>query len=169
MAHVNPAVERWQNQARDNPEAFWAEAANQLRWFRGWDRVFDWSPPDFPFRWFVGAQTNLSYNCLDVHVERGWGDHAALIGENERGARRVLSYAQLLDEVKRTSAALRGMGIERGDRVAIYMPTCVEAIVLMLAVTRIGAIHMLVFAGFGRARSASVFVCPAQRPSSART
>jgi acetyl-CoA synthetase len=149
MDVVNPLVKRWQKQAREQPESFWAEAAAELPWFRRWDRVLDWTPPDFPFRWFVGGQTNLSYNCLDHHVRRGWSGHAALIAANERGERRVLTYAQLLEEVKRTAAALRGLGIERGDRVAIYMPTCVEAIVLMLAVTRIGAIHLVVFAGFG--------------------
>src|SRR5262249_53048008 len=92
---------------------------------------------------------NLSYNCLDYHVGRGWGGHAALVAENERGERRVYTYAQLLDAVKRAAAALRGLGIQRGDRVAIYMPTSPEAIVLMLAATRIGAIHLVVFAGFG--------------------
>jgi acetyl-CoA synthetase len=122
-------VERWQHQARDDPEAFWADAADQLHWFRRWDRVFDWSPPNFPFRWFVDGQTNLSYNCLDRHVQRGWGDHPALIAENERGGREMLTYAELLDDVKRAAAALRGMGLERGDRIAIYMPTCTEAIV----------------------------------------
>ncbi|HEY3060913.1 MAG TPA: acetate--CoA ligase [Chloroflexota bacterium] len=149
MDVVNPLVKRWQHYARDDPDAFWSEAADKLHWFRRWDRVLDWRPPDFPFRWFVDGQTNLSYNCLDRHVLRGWGGHAALIAENERGERRTLTYAQLLEEVKRTAAALRGLGIERGDRVAVYMPTCLEAIVLMLAITRIGAIHLVVFAGFG--------------------
>ncbi|MBX6342653.1 MAG: AMP-binding protein, partial [Thermomicrobiaceae bacterium] len=83
------------------------------------------------------------------HVARGWGGRAALIAESERGERRVLTYAQLLEAVKRAAAALRGLGIRRGDRVAIYMPTYPEAIVLMLAATRIGAIHIVVFAGFG--------------------
>src|SRR5438876_792503 len=149
MDVVNPIVKRWRTRAHEDPEAVWAEAAELLPWFRRWDQVLDWTPPNFPFRWFVGGHTNLSYNCLDHHVQRDWGGHAALIGENERGERRVLTYAQLLEEVKRTAAALRGLGIQRGDRVAIYMPTCVEAIVLMLAVTRIGAIHLVVFAGFG--------------------
>jgi acetyl-CoA synthetase len=147
MDAVNPIVKRWQQRGIEDPDGLWAEAAAQLPWFRHWDRVLDWTPPTF--RWFIGGQTNLSYNCVDVHVQRGWGGHAALIGENERGDRRVLTYAQLLEEVKSTAAALRGLGIQQGDRVAVYMPTCLEAIVLMLALTRIGAIHLVVFAGFG--------------------
>jgi len=149
MDVVNPIIKRWQQHAREDPDAFWSDAASALPWFRRWEQVLDWTPGEFPFRWFVGGQTNLSYNCLDHHVQRGWGGHAALIAENERGGRQVLTYAQLLEQVKRAAAALRGMGIERGDRVAIYMPTCTEAIVLMLAATRIGAIHLVVFAGFG--------------------
>jgi acetyl-CoA synthetase len=147
MDLVNPVVQQWKRQATEDPEGFWARAAESLPWFRTWDQVFDWSPERF--RWFVGAQTNLSYNCLDHHVQRGWGGHAALVAENERGERRVHTYAQLLEAVKRTASALRGMGVGRGDRVAIYMPACSEAIVLMLAVARIGAIHLVVFAGFG--------------------
>ena len=147
MDVINPIVKRWQRRGIEDPDGLWAEAAEQLPWFRRWDRVLDWTPPTF--RWFVGGQTNLSYNCLDVHVQRGWGGHAALIAENERGERRVFTYALLLEEVKRTAAALRGLGIQRGDRVAVYMPTCPEAIVLMLALMRIGAIHLVVFAGFG--------------------
>src|SRR5207302_2797850 len=80
---------------------------------------------------------------------RGWGGHAALVAEDERGGRRVYTYAQLLEAVKQAAAALRGLGIGKGDRVAVYMPTCPEAIILMLACARIGAIHLVVFAGFG--------------------
>jgi len=145
--NVSPVVKRWKLRGTEDPDGLWAEAADHLPWFSRWDRVLDWTPPTF--KWFVGGRTNISYNCLDHHVRRGWGGHAALIGENERGERRVLTYAQLLEEVKRTAAALRGLGVQKGDRVAIYMPTCIEAIVLMLAVTRIGAIHLVVFAGFG--------------------
>ncbi|HWP28630.1 MAG TPA: AMP-binding protein, partial [Chloroflexota bacterium] len=147
MEPINPIVRRWQQEAARDPEGFWARAAEQLPWFRRWDLVFEWDPPTF--RWFIGGQTNLSYNCLDHHVARGWGGHAALVAETEWGERRVYTYAQLLEAVKQAAAALRGLGIQRGDRVAIYMPTCPEAIVLMLAATRIGAIHLIVFAGFG--------------------
>ncbi len=144
---INPIVNRWCREAQEHPDAFWARAAAQLHWFRTWDRVFEWTFPTF--RWFVGGETNLAYNCLDHHVQRGWGGHTALIYVNERGERQLYTYAQLTHEVERVAAALRGMGIQKGDRLTIYMPTCPEAIILMLATVRIGAIHSVVFAGFG--------------------
>lgn len=147
MNLVSPIVQRWIEDAREDPEAFWGKAAEQLPWFRTWDRVFEWTPPTF--RWFIGGQTNLAYNALDYHVKRGWGGHTALVYLNERGERRLFTYAQLLHEVERVAAALRGMGIQKGDRITIYMPTFPEAIMLMLAAARIGAIHVVVFAGFG--------------------
>ena len=147
MEVINPAIRRFTREATEDPEGFWARAAEQLPWFRKWDRVFEWTPPTF--RWFIGAQTNLCYNCLDYHVERGRGGQAALIFEDERGEWRVYTYARLLHEVKRASAALRALGIKKGDRIAIYMPTCPEALTIMLASVRIGAIHVAIFAGFG--------------------
>ncbi|MFL5592632.1 MAG: acetate--CoA ligase [Ktedonobacteraceae bacterium] len=147
MDLISPVVHRWVQDAREDPEDFWGRAAEQLPWFRKWDRVFEWTPPTF--RWFVGGQTNLAYNALDYHVKHGWGGHTALVYLNERGERRLFTYAQLLHEVERLAAALRGMGIQKGDRITIYMPTCPEAIMLMLAAVRIGAIHVVVFAGFG--------------------
>jgi acetyl-CoA synthetase len=147
MDLVSPVVRRWIEDARENPEVFWGRAAEQLPWLRKWDRVFEWTPPTF--RWFTGGQTNLAYSALDYHVKRGWGGHTALVYLNERGERQAFTYAQLLHEVERLAAALRGMGIQKGDRITIYMPTCPEAIMLMLAAVRIGAIHVVVFAGFG--------------------
>ena len=147
MNLTSPVVNRWLQEARENPDAFWGRAAEQLPWFRKWDRVFEWTPPTF--RWFIGGQTNLAYNALDHHVRRGWGGHTALVYLNERGERRSFTYGQLKHEVERLAAALRGMGVQKGDRITIYMPTCPEAIMLMLAATRIGAIHIVVFAGFG--------------------
>lgn len=147
MEVISPMVRRFTRQAIEDPERFWARAADDLPWFRKWDSVFEWTPPTF--RWFVGGRTNLCYNCLDYHVERGRGGQAALIAEDERGGRRVYTYAQLLNEVTRAAAALRGLGIKKGDRIAIYMPTCPEAITIMLAAVRIGAIHVAIFAGFG--------------------
>ena len=147
MELVNPIVRRWLQDGKSDPDAFWARAARQLHWFRPWDQTFVWEPPSF--RWFVGGQTNLAWNALDYHVERGRGGHAALVGLNERGERRVFTYAQLLSEVETVAAALRGLGVRKGDRITIYMPTCPEAILLMLAAVRIGAIHVVVFAGFG--------------------
>jgi acetyl-CoA synthetase len=144
---TGPIVRRWLEEARREPEAFWARAAGHLHWFKSWDRAFEHAPPTF--RWFSGGRTNLSWNALDRHVAAGLGGRAALIYLNETGARAVYTYAQLLHDVQRTAAALRGLGIVRGDRVTIYMPPSPEAVILMLAVTRIGAIHSVVFAGFG--------------------
>ena len=140
-------VRRWIDEGLQDPDGFWERAARELPWFRPWERVFVSDPPTF--RWFVGAETNLAYNAVDRHVAAGQGGRAALVCINERGERRVLTYAQLLHEVKRLSAALRGLGIGRGDRVTIYMPPCPESIALMLATVRIGAMHSVVFAGFG--------------------
>jgi acetyl-CoA synthetase len=128
-------------------EEFWAQAAGELPWFRRWDSVFERDGRSF--RWFAGAETNLAWNCLDRHVEEGRGEQTALIYVNERGARESRTYAELLAEVERAAAALRALGIEKGDRLTLYMPTSPEAIVLMLATVRIGAIHSVVFAGFG--------------------
>ena len=144
---VSPVVQKWIDEGKNDPDALWGRAANELHWFRKWDRVLEWTPPTF--KWFVGAQTNLAYNALDYHVKRGWGGHAALVYLNERGERRTYTYAHLLHEVERVAAALRGMGIKKGDRLTVYMPTSPEAIILMLATVRIGAIHSVVFAGFG--------------------
>ncbi len=147
MDLVNPIVRRWCWEAADDPEGFWARAAEQLPWFRKWDRVFEWEFPTF--RWFVGGVTNLAHNGLDHHVASGRGDHPALVYANERDERRSFTYAELHGHVERIAAALRGMGMAKGDRLTIYMPTCSEAIMLMLAAVRIGAIHSVVFAGFG--------------------
>jgi acetyl-CoA synthetase len=144
------------DQARRDPETFWDRAARELPWFRTWDRVFEArgtepSGEEFQpaFRWFAGAHTNLAYNALDHQVANGRGPHTALIYFNERGAERRFTYAGLLQEVQCIAAALRALGIGKGDRVTVYMPTSPEAIALMLAVVRIGAIHSVVFAGFG--------------------
>ncbi len=147
MQPIHPNVRRWRQDATDDPEQFWARAAAELPWLRPWDQTFQWEYPTF--RWFVGGQTNLAYNALDHHVTRGRGGHAALIYATERGERRVLTYAMLLHGVEKVAAALRGMGIGKGDRLTIYMPPCPESIMLMLATVRIGAIHSVVFAGFG--------------------
>jgi len=151
---VSPKVRKLRTAAKDDPDSFWARAADALPWHRRWDRVFEWDPehPDERgryFRWFIGGQTNLAWNCVDRHVLDGNGGRAALVCEDENGGRTVLTYAQFQHEVRTAAAALRGLGIGKGDRIGIYMPTCREAIVLMLACVRIGAIHIVVFAGFG--------------------
>jgi acetyl-CoA synthetase len=147
MGLINPIVRRWCRDAATDPEGFWGRAAEALPWFRKWDRVFEWNFPTF--RWFLGGRTNLAYNGLDYHVARGWGGNTALIYANERGGRRRFTYAELKSHVERIAAALHGMGIQKGDRITVYMPACPEAIMLMLATVRIGAIHSVVFAGFG--------------------
>ena len=147
MSIVTPAVRKWIEDGLSDPEAFWARAADALPWFRRWDRAFEWSFPTF--RWFIGGETNLAYNALDRHVAAGRGGHPALIYMNERGERRALTYQELLALVESIAASLRALGIGKGDRLTIYMPTSPEAIALMLATVRIGAIHSVVFAGFG--------------------
>ncbi len=147
MSRLTPVVQKWIEDARRDPDAFWARAAGQVPWSRTWDRVFEWTFPTF--RWFIGGETNLAYSALDHHVEHERGGHTALIYLNERGDRRLFTYASLLYEVERVAAALRALGLRKGDRITIYMPTCPEAIVLMLATVRIGAVHSVVFAGFG--------------------
>src|SRR5207249_10299337 len=100
--------------------------------------------------WFTGGMTNISYNCLDMNVSKnGRGDHIALISENERMESSSYTYSQLLEKVKEVTAALRAQGVRKGDRIAIYLPTIPEAVIAMLAATRMGAIHLVVFAGFG--------------------
>lgn len=147
MELIPPQVRSLMAAARADPEGFWARAASALPWLRPWDRVY--VRQGASFRWFEGGITNLCYNALDRHVEARRSGHAALVYANERGERVVLTYGQLLHLVRRLSAALRGLGVRRGDRVTVYMPTCPEAIALMLACVRIGAIHSVVFAGFG--------------------
>jgi acetyl-CoA synthetase len=151
---INSKIAAMRREASADPEAFWGQAGEMLPWHRKWDAVFEWDPgrPDERgryFRWYAGGLTNIAWNAVDRHVERGRGGVPALVCENERGARRVLTYAQLQEQVDQAAAALRGLGIAAGDRVGIYMPTCAESVIVMLACARIGAIHLVVFAGFG--------------------
>jgi len=128
-------------------EAFWARQADELlTWRKPWDSVLDW---DLPFaRWFVGGQLNVSENCLDRHVTEGRGGRVAFHWEGEPGDSRTITYADLLDEVQRFANVLKGLGVGRGDRVAIYMPMIPELPVALLACSRIGAPHSVVFGGF---------------------
>ena len=134
------------DRANADPVAYWAEAARSLDWYRPWDTVLTWDPPDA--RWFEGGELNVSVNCLDRHVEAGFGDKVAYHWEGEPGDRRQITYAELLAEVSRCANALRELGVGRGDRVAIYMPMILEMPIAMLACTRIGAPHTVVFGGF---------------------
>jgi acetyl-CoA synthetase len=132
----------------DDPEGFWLEASQRLDWTTPPERALELREPP-TFAWFPGGRTNISVNALDRHVAAGNGDRTALITLDERGSRRAFTYSDLLAEVERAAAALRGLGITKGDRLTIYIPTSAEAIIAMLATTRIGAIHCVVFAGFG--------------------
>jgi acetyl-CoA synthetase len=127
--------------------AFWAEQAGRLSWDREWDEVLDWSNPPFA-KWFVGGKLNVAYNCVDRHVEAGHGEQVAYHWEGEPGDTRTITYAQLQDEVSRAANALTELGVQAGDRVAIYLPMIPEAVISMLACARIGAVHMVVFGGF---------------------
>ena len=129
-----------------DPEGFWAEAAEGLHWFRRWDSVFQWDYPNF--RWFVGGQTNIAYNALDVHLTTERRNKAALIWLGEDGTEQVYTYARLAQQVNRCANGLKSLGVGKGDRVVIYMPLTPEGAISMLACARIGAIHSVVYAGF---------------------
>ena len=131
-----------------DPQGFWAEAAEDVVWYRRWDKVLDDSRPPF-YRWFVGAETNTCYNAVDRHVEAGRGSQAAVIYDSPVTAtKRKITYRELLDQVAAFAGMLQDLGVGKGDRVIIYMPMIPEAIVAMLGCTRIGAIHSVVFGGF---------------------
>jgi acetyl-CoA synthetase len=133
----------------DDPEGFWAEQANQfVTWFKPWDKVLDWDFTKGHIRWFEGATLNVSYNCLDRHLATR-GDQVAIIweGDNPKEDRKV-TYKELHTDVCKFANVLKSLGIKKGDRVCIYMPMIPETAVAMLACTRIGAIHSIVFGGF---------------------
>ena len=131
-----------------HPEAFWAEAAEDIYWDKRWDKVFDDSRRPY-YRWFVGGRLNTCFNALDLHIERGRGKQTVLIYDSPvTGTVKSYTYDALRDEVARTAGALRRQGITQGDRVIIYMPMVPEAVIAMLACARIGAIHSVVFGGF---------------------
>jgi acetyl-CoA synthetase len=127
--------------------AFWAEQAERLDWAQKWDRVLDWDNPPFA-KWYVGGKLNAAYNCVDRHVEAGRGDKVAYHFEGEPGDTRTITYAELKDEVCKAANALVELGVQTGDRVAIYMPMIPETVIAMLACARIGAPHTVVFGGF---------------------
>ncbi|MEO8294461.1 MAG: acetate--CoA ligase, partial [Gemmatimonadota bacterium] len=131
--------------ARDR-ESFWAEQARALEWIQPWRQVLQWKLPHA--EWFVGGKLNVSANCLDRHIRTARRNKAALIWEGEPGDRRVLTYWDLWREVSRCGAALKKLGVKKGDRVAIYLPMIPEAAIAMLACARIGAVHSVVFGGF---------------------
>ena len=133
-------------EAERDPEAFWARFADELEWSRRWDRVLDWQPPHA--KWFVGGRLNASVNCLDRHVRGARRNKAALIWEGEPGDRRTLTYFDLYRQVSAFANVLKSLGINKGDRIAIYLPLIPELAIAMLACARIGAVHSVVFGGF---------------------
>ncbi len=134
------------DEADEDWAGFWAKQALALDWFKDWDTICEWN---LPFaKWFIGGQLNVSHNCLDRHVAAGRGDRVAYHWEGEPGDTRTITYAELLDEVSRFAGVLRGLGVRRGDRIAIYMPMIPELPIAMLACARIGAPHSVVFGGF---------------------
>ena len=143
---ANTSDETLRLEAEANPEAFWARQAEELEWFKTWDKVLDWQPPRCS--WFLGGQLNITHNCLDRHLSTWRRNKAAIIWEGENFEQRTLTYEQLHREVCKFANAMKELGVGRGDRVAIFMPMMVEAAVAMLACARIGAIHSVVFGGF---------------------
>ena len=142
----------------DEPEAFWGEVAEDLHWFKKWDKVLDWQLPDA--KWFVGGKTNICYNCIDRQIANGYGDHTAIIWEAEpivdedghhaggEAEVRKITYHKLHTDVCRFANGLKELGVKKGDVVTIYMPMVPELAVAMLACARIGAVHSIIFGGF---------------------
>ncbi len=147
-AHIKSLedYERIYRESVEHPEKFWAGIAEELHWFKKWDKVLEWNNPWA--KWFVGGQINLSYNCLDRHVQTWRKNKAALIWESEPGEVRTLTYQQLHREVQKFANVLKSLGVKKGDRVAIYMGMTPELPIAMLACARIGAPHTVVFGGF---------------------
>ncbi len=163
--HVGSMDEYRERHARSirEPEAFWGEVARDLKWFQPWSRVLEWNAPDA--RWFVGARTNMCYNCVDAHVQAGFGEETAIVWEGEPVAPRTshaaadskyaaepevrrLTYRELQAATSRLGNALRSLGVKKGDVVTIYMPMVPELAIAMLACARIGAAHSVIFGGF---------------------
>ena len=138
--------EQLYRRGEDDPEGFWAEVASELHWSKKWDRVLDWKLPDA--KWFCGGKLNVSVNCVDRHAATARRNKAAIIFEGEPGDTRVITYGQLHREVCKAANALLALGVKAGDFVAIYMPMVPEAAIAMLACTRIGAPHTIIFGGF---------------------
>jgi acetyl-CoA synthetase len=142
--------EKMYKESIDNPEAFWAKQAERLDWFKKWDKVMDYSFTDNIYvKFFEGGKLNVSYNCLDRHVKGGRKNKAAIVWEgNDPSENKTFSYQDLYREVNKAANVLKSLGIKKGDRVSIYLPMIPELAITMLACTRIGAIHSIVFGGF---------------------
>jgi acetyl-CoA synthetase len=146
VKHANVNTPSIYKDAAKNPTRFWERFARELHWFKPWKKALEWKVPYA--KWFVGGKLNVSYNCLDRHIETARRTKAALIWEGEPGDTRTLTYWDLYREVNRFAAALKRRGVKKGDRVTIYMPMVPETAIAMLACTRIGAPHSVIFGGF---------------------
>ena len=150
-AHVN-SLETYQAQYAESiqdPEAFWATIAERLTWYQKWDTVRDYDFINGEIKWFDGGTLNACYNCLDRHIEAGYGDATAIIWEgNDPSEDKTFSYSELLAEVKKFANVLKAQGVEKGDRVCIYLQMVPELAIAMLACARIGAVHSIVFGAF---------------------
>jgi acetyl-CoA synthetase len=145
-ANANVTAAAYEEAAADRL-AFWEQQAHRLSWAQPWTQVLDWSGAPVA-KWFVGGRLNVAYNCVDRHVESGYGEQVAYRWEGEPGDTRATTYAELKDEVCRAANALIELGVRAGDRVAIYMPMIPETVIAMLACARLGALHTVVFGGF---------------------
>lgn len=140
-------LDKIRREALEEPESFWGEQAKNLIWFKEWDRVLEWDNPPFA-RWFAGGMLNASVNCLDRHIDSDLKNKVAIIWEGESGETRSFSYYQLYRYVNKFASALKSLGVEKGDRITIYLPMVPELPIAMLACARIGATHVVVFSGF---------------------
>ena len=150
-AHIG-SIEEYKKKYKhsiDNPEEFWAEQAERISWFKKWDKTWEWNFNKAEVKWFEGAKLNASYNCIDRHVNEGYGDKPALIWEgNDSSETKTYTYNDLLEEVQLAANALKNLGIVKGDRVCIYMQMIPELAISVLACARIGAVHSVVFGAF---------------------
>jgi len=144
---TNPYENAFQ-QSIEDPDTFWAAAAEDCHWYKKWDKVLDDSNKPF-YRWFTGGEINTCYNAIDYHIENGLGDQDALIYDSPvTNTIKKYTYNELRDEVAKFAGALASLGVQKGDRVLIYMPMIAESAISMLACARIGAVHSVVFGGF---------------------
>lgn len=148
QAHIKSfeEYEKIYAEAEADPEAFWAKQAEELHWFKKWDTVLEWNEPFA--KWFVGGKLNVAYNCLDRHLDTWRRNKAAIIWEGEPGEIKTITYLQLHQEVSRFANVLKKLGVQTGDRVALYMPLVPALAVAMLACARLGATHTVIFGGF---------------------
>ena len=142
-----------------DPDAFWGKIADEFHWEKKWDKIsdvnFDLDKGPVSIKWFLGAKTNLAYNCVDRHVKAGNGDRVAFLWEGNDGEEKKMTYKELLDEVSKAANMLKSLGVKKGDNVAIYLPMIMELPISMLACARIGAVHSVVFGGFSAESLAS--------------